>query len=178
MEYHGESLKFDEHGNPEVMESEWVEVRKSRIHGTGLYAKKDIPKGTRVLEYVGEKLGKKEAGKRCDQHLEMAKKNPNKGGVYVFELDKNYDIDGFFEWNTARLINHSCEPNCETEENDKYIWIIAVRDIKKGEEITYNYGYDLDNWQDHPCKCGSNKCVGYIVDEKHWKKLKKEVKEV
>jgi SET domain-containing protein len=175
--YHGESLKFDSSGRPLATESEYVEVRDSGIHGKGVFSRKDIPKGARVLEYVGEKITKSESDKRADEHLDNAGKNHEKdGGVYIFELNKRYDIDGKVLWNTARLINHSCNPNCETEDHENYIWIQALRDIKKGEEITYNYGYDLDNFREHRCKCGSKNCVGFIVDEKYWPKLKKKLK--
>lgn len=155
--------------------SEYIEVRESNIHNKGVFAAKKIPKGTEILEYVGEKIGKREAEERADKQFKRGKsKKNNEGHVYIFELNKRYDIDGNFSWNTARLINHSCDPNCETEiEDNKKIWITSIRKIKKGEEITFNYGYGIENFEDHPCKCGSKKCRGYIVDEKQWPKLKK-----
>jgi len=154
---------------------EYAEVRSSKIHNKGVFAKKDIPKGTKVIEYVGKKVTKKQSDDIYEKSYEESIKNPEKGAVYIFELNKRYDIDGNVSWNIARLINHSCDPNCETDIIKGKIWIISTRDIKKGEEITYNYGYDLDNWKDHPCKCGSKKCVGYITDEKNWSKLKKKI---
>ncbi len=162
-------------GDPEPAPttSEWIIVRNSRIHGKGVFAAKDIPKGTKIIEYVGEWLTKKQAEKRADEQLEKAAKNKEVGAVYLFELNKRYDIDGFFKWNTARLINHSCNPNAETDVTKGHIWITALRDIKKGEEISYDYGYDFENWADHPCQCGSENCVGFIVSQKHWKKLKR-----
>jgi len=157
--------------------SPYIEVKRSRIHGTGVYAKKDIPKGTKIIEYVGEKITKKESERRAELHLERHKKNKEEAGaVYIFELNKKYDIDGDVPWNTAKWINHSCDPNAETMIINGHIWIIATRDIKKGEEITYNYGYDLENYEDHPCHCGAKNCVGYIVGEEHWPKLKKLLK--
>lgn len=177
MIYHGESLKFDSNGNPLATGSEWIEVRKSGIHGWGVFAARDIPEGTRILEYVGEKITKEESEKRADEQYERGdSQNLDEGHVYIFELDDKWDIDGNIQWNTARLINHSCDPNCETEDNDNFIWIEAMRDIKKGEEITYNYGYDLENYYDHICKCGSDNCVGYVVAEEHWDKLKELLK--
>lgn len=156
--------------------SEWIEVRKSGVHGTGVFAAKKIPRGTKVIEYVGEKISKKESDKRADEVLDKAKKNPELGGVYIFELNKRWDIDGNVSWNTARFINHSCDPNCETEIEDGKIWIVAMKDIAKGEELSYNYGYDIDDFEEHPCNCGAKNCVGYILNEKFWGKLKKKVR--
>lgn len=154
-----------------------LEIRRSRIHGSGVYARKAIAVGTRVIEYVGEKITKKEAERRCDAQLERHRSSgEQEGAVYVFQLNKRYDIDGNVPWNHARLINHSCAPNCEPEIIRGHIWIIALRDIDKGEEISYNYGYDLENWADHPCRCGAEECVGYIVAEEHRAALKRILK--
>lgn len=156
--------------------SPYIEVQESKIHGRGVYAKIDIPKGAKVIEYVGEKINKAESDERADLQLEKHRENPEEeGSVYIFTLNKKWDIDGNVKWNTARLINHSCNPNCETTNDGRHIWIIATRDIKQGEEITYNYGYDIDNYEDHPCKCGADNCVGYIVEEEYWDELKKRI---
>jgi SET domain-containing protein len=93
-------------------------------------------------------------------------------------LNKRHDIDGAVSWNTAKYINHSCDANCETDIIRGHIWIIALRDIKKGEEFSYNYGYDIESWYDHPCKCGAKNCVGYILDEEHWPKLRRKLKQL
>lgn len=148
-------------------------VRNSKIHGCGVFAKKDIAKGTRLIEYVGEKISKKEAEHRGDKRVDLHKKNIMLGAVYIFELNQRYDIDGNVPYNTARYINHSCEPNAETEIIRGKIWIIALKDIVKGEEIFYNYGYGIDSYEDHRCLCKTNRCVGYILSEDHWPKLKK-----
>ena len=154
--------------------SPYLLVCKSRIHGAGVFAKKDIPKGVRIIEYVGERITKKESDRRADIPLERNKKNSEKGAVYIFEVNKRHDLDGHVSYNTARYINHSCEPNCESENIRGHIWIISLRDIKKGEEISYNYGYQWDmNYVDHKCCCGMKRCVGYILAEEHWKKLAK-----
>jgi uncharacterized protein len=162
--------------NLKATTSEWIEVKNSKVHGLGVYAAKDIPKGTNVIEYVGRLISKKEADDLSDVHIEMGMSNPEHGMVYIFELNKKYDIDGNVEWNTARFINHSCDPNCETSGDEDHIWIEAMRDVKKGEELNYNYGYDIEDYDEHPCKCGSKKCVGYILDEKLWTKLRKKMK--
>ncbi len=153
----------------------FIVVKNSKIHNKGVFAKKDIPKGTKVIEYVGEKITKAEAEKRAEKQMKKSKNHTADGGVYIFELNKKYDIDGKVPWNPARFINHSCNPNCETESDEKHIWIVAIKNIKKGEELNYNYGYDLENYKEHPCKCNSENCVGYTVAEEHWPKLKKKL---
>lgn len=153
--------------------SPYIEVRQSKLHGTGVFAKTDIPKGAKIIEYVGDKITKRESDKRADLQIEKHEKDPEKNGaVYLFELNKKYDLDGNVEYNKARFINHSCDPNSEPENDGHHIWITAIKDIKKGEEITYNYGYDLEDYKDHPCKCGSKNCVGYILAKEHWKEIK------
>ena len=148
--------------------------KKSGVHGSGLFASQNIKKGSKVIEYVGDKVTKKEGDRRADIQIKKAKKNKNNGMVYVFELNKRYDIDGSVKNNYARHINHSCNPNCEVEIDNNEIWIWAIKKIKKNEELSYNYGYSYDeDYVDHICKCGSSKCVGYILDEDYWPKLKK-----
>ena len=151
--------------------------KKSKVHGSGLFASLDIKKNSQVIEYIGDKVTKKEGDKRADKQINKAKKNKNNGMVYVFELNKRYDIDGGVPRNHARLINHSCDPNCEVEIDNNRIWISSIKNIKKDAELSYNYGYSYDtDYVDHPCKCGSAKCVGYILDDIHWAKLKKKKK--
>lgn len=137
-----------------VTETELVCFRESPIHGLGGFAKSDIPKGARFLEYLGERIDKQESARRCEQN-----------NVYIFALNEHQDIDGNVAWNPARLLNHSCGPNCEAEFEDDRIWLAASRDIRAGEEITFNYGFDLENYHEYPCCCGSPNCVGYIVAE-------------
>ena len=84
-----------------------------------------------------------------------------------------YDIDGNVPYNTARYINHSCDPNCEAVIIRGRIWIIALREIKKSEELAYNDNYDFEDYEDHKCQCGSNRCVGYILDEDDWPELER-----
>ncbi|HOX58903.1 MAG TPA: SET domain-containing protein-lysine N-methyltransferase [Candidatus Paceibacterota bacterium] len=126
----------------------------SPIHGLGGFAKAAIGKGARILEYVGERISKSESLRRCEQD-----------NGYIFSLNSEQDLDGDVAWNPARLFNHSCTPNCEAQMEDERIWIVAKRDIAPGEEITFNYNYDLVDYQDHPCRCGSPMCVGYMVAE-------------
>lgn len=155
--------------------SEWIVVKESSIHNKGVFASKDIPKETKIIEYVGRKITKKEADDVSDETLEKSKSNSEYGAVYLFTLDKDHDIDGNVSWNTARLMNHSCDPNCETEIINRKIWIVSSKDIKKGEEISYDYGFELDNYEDHICKCGAKNCIGYIVKKEHWIKIRKKL---
>ncbi len=153
--------------------SPYIEVRTSKIHGTGIFAKCLIPKGARIIEYVGERITKAEAERRASQVIDRHKKNEISGAVYIFELNKRHDIDGDVPYNTARYINHSCDPNAEVDIIRGKIWIIALRDIPQGDEIFYNYGYEYDGVDEHRCYCNTEKCVGYILAEEHWHKVQK-----
>jgi len=156
--------------------SSYIFVRRSRIHSTGIFARKNIPKGARIIEYVGKKVTKAVSDRIADIPLTKSKKNRTYGAVYIFILNKRHDINGNVSYNTARFINHSCDPNCETEIIRGHIWVIAIRDIKRGEELAYNYNYDIEDYEDHKCRCGSKRCVGYIVDEDYWPCLKRKEK--
>ncbi|MES2154640.1 MAG: SET domain-containing protein-lysine N-methyltransferase [bacterium] len=137
-----------------------VVVRRSNVHGRGLFAARDFRKGERVLEYGGVKVPKKEGDRRTDAQWKT-------GRVYTFELSRRFDIDGSPRWNLARLANQSCDPSCEAENDGGWhIWIVALRHIRKGEEITYDYNFPM---MDPPprCRCGSPKCRGYMVGEEH-----------
>ena len=144
-------------------------VKKSNIdrNGQGLYAIKDIKEGTRIIDYVGKIITKKKT--------EESEKFDNSKPIYLFNLNTRHDLDGDVSWNTARLINHSCLNNCDFEGKGLKLWVTTIRDIKKGEELTCDYGfsYDLD-YKQFPCKCGSKNCVGYIVREgSRWRINKK-----
>ena len=93
--------------------------------------------------------------------------------VYIFTVDDDFDLDGNLPWNIARLINHSCEPNCEAWIDKHRIFIHALCDIKQGEELSFDYGFDIETWEDHPCRCGKKSCVGHIVSRSQWKELEK-----
>lgn len=151
--------------------SSYIVVKQSSIHNKGVFAKKDIPEATRIIEYVGERITKKESEIRSEIPLKKSKKSIKHGAVYIFELNKRYDIDGNVPYNTARFINHTCEPNCETLLISGHIWIVSIRDIKKGEELSYNYGYSFDDYERHKCYCNKTSCVGYILNEIHWHKV-------
>lgn len=158
--------------------SKYCEVLSSSIHNRGVFATRDIPVETKIIEYVGEKIDKDESDRRGWAQLAKAQETGD-AAVYIFTLNDDWDIDGDYDWNTARLINHSCAPNCEAyiDDEEEEIWIWSLDEIKKGEELLFNYGFDLENYEDHPCRCGSPKCVGYIAGEDYWKELKKTLQE-
>src|SRR5215471_13243636 len=87
-----------------VYETKFIVFKESSIHGIGGFAKAHIPKGTHLLEYLGERINKEESARRCEAN-----------NVYIFSLNDQEDIDGYVEWNPARFLNHSCSPNCEAE---------------------------------------------------------------
>jgi uncharacterized protein len=134
-----------------------VRVAPSRIAGQGLFAVEPIKKGTRIIQYIGEKISSRERSRRLAA-----------GNAYIFHLTYRYAIDGQTLENMARYINHSCDPNCVVEKTSDTIWIVALRDITAGEELTYNYGYDTSNYQENPCNCGSPSCCGYILAREYW----------
>jgi len=147
-------------------------VLRSAIHSRGLYAAQPIPKGTYIVQYLGEKITKAESYRRSVAQQQRGKRNGS-GMVYIFEVNQRYDLDGYRRNNPARYVNHSCDPNCEAVNDRGKIWVVAVRDIEPGEELTYDYGYDIEHFLDHPCYCGSKNCVGYIVRRDQWPQLRK-----
>ena len=145
-------------------------IKKSRIDNKGLYANRNIKKGTRIIEYKGKVITVKETEKNS--------KFDNEKAIYLFNLNKKYDLDGDFKFNKARLINHSCEPNCEVSGSGLRVWVYAIKDIKVNEELSYDYGFSYDkDFKQFPCRCGAKNCVGYIVREgSRWRIKKKKKK--
>ena len=142
-------------------------IKNSKIDNKGLYASQSIKNRTKIVEYKGKIITKKQ--------VEDNPKFDNGKAIYLFELNKKYDLDGDFKFNIARLINHSCDPNCEVYGSGLKVWVYAIKDIKKGEELTYDYGFSFDeNFKDFPCRCGSKKCVGYIIREGSRWRIKKQ----
>ena len=142
-------------------------IKKSRIDKNGLYANQNIKKGTKIIEYKGKIISVK--------HSETNPKFDNEKAIYLFNITKKYDLDGDFKFNTARLINHSCEPNCEVFGSGLKIWVYAMKNIKKGEELSYDYGFNYDeDYKAYPCKCGAKNCARYIVRQgSRWRIKKK-----
>jgi SET domain-containing protein len=140
----------------------WIIFQPSPIHGTGGFARAEIPAGARIIEYTGEKITKSESLSRCEHSNE-----------YIFGLDDEHDLDGNVPWNLARFLNHSCQPNCEALLEQGRIWMVSLRQIRAGEELTFNYGYDLEDYRQYPCSCGAPRCVGYIVAEEFFDLLRR-----
>ena len=142
-------------------------IKRSKIDKKGLYANCNISKGTRIIEYKGKVITRKKA--------EEDPKFDNGKAIYLFNLNKRFDLDGDFKFNIARLINHSCEPNCEVAGSGLKVWIYAIKNIKKDEELSYDYGFSFDkDYKQFPCRCGAKKCVGYIVREGSRWRIKKD----
>jgi len=133
-------------------------LRESRIHSCGCYTTAPIREGTRVVEYVGERLSN-------DQADDLYDDTPI---TYLFGLNSGkHVVDGY---GVAAFINHSCQPNCETDIIGGKIWIIARRDIEPGEELTYDYNL-FDGEEDAPCLCRAPRCRGSIYSAAHLRKM-------
>jgi SET domain-containing protein len=155
--------------NVRLFSSTWISSRRSTIHGRGVYARRAIPDGTRVVEYTGERITKAEAAQRETRRLARHHRGQD-DCVYIFELNARHDLDGRTRGNVARLINHACAPNCRVEVLRGRIWIIARRDIAAGEELTFDYGFKFSEWRHHACLCGGAKCAGFIVaKDQRWR---------
>jgi len=139
------------------------EVRDSPVHGKGAFALRRIPKGTRIVEYLGERISHAEADRRYEDH------DVNDNHTFLFIVDKRTVIDAGVNGNDARFINHSCDPNCESTIEKGRVFIDAIRDIEPGEELGYDYqiGREKDDPPNvdeiYACRCGSKKCRGTML---------------
>jgi SET domain-containing protein len=138
------------------------EIRKSGIQGRGAFAIRRIRPGQKIVQYTGEKVTNDEADRRYDED------GMERHHTFLFTLDDDYCIDGAVRTNKARLINHSCDPNCEALIDDGEIWIYALKNIQPGVELAYDYQYErtgnikeLEKF--YVCHCGSEKCRGSIM---------------
>jgi uncharacterized protein len=141
--------------------NEFYAVRKSGVHGG--FAKQDLKKGTRVTEYLGDRISHKEADARYEDHDE------NDNHTFLFIVNRRTVIDAGVNGNNARFINHQCDPNCTSVIEDGRVWIETIRAVKKGEELGYNYEIgreknDPENVDEiYACRCGSPKCRGTML---------------
>lgn len=138
-------------------------IRKSTIHGWGAYATRRIRKGQRVIEYIGQRISHEEAENRYD---EDAMANPT---TYLFTVDDEVVIDSTRWGNRAKYINHSCDPNCESVNEDGRIFVEALRNIQPGAELTYDYHLECEGpygaeWRKrYACRCGARICRGTLL---------------
>jgi len=150
-------------GGPPIASSPLIEVRNSPVHGRGVFAVQPIKKGTRILEYLGDRVSHEAADKRYEDHDE------SDNHTFLFIVDKKTVIDAGVGGNDARFINHQCEGNCESVIENRRVFIDAVRDIEPGQELGYDY--EIGREKDDPpnvdeiyaCRCGSPKCRGTML---------------
>jgi hypothetical protein len=143
--------------------TELVEVRDSKVHGKGAFALAPIAKGTRLIEYVGERVSHKEADRRYES------KDAHDNHTFLFIVDARTVIDAGVDGNDARFFNHSCNPNCESVVENGRVYIEAIRTAQPGEELTYDY--QIQREADDPpdidaifaCRCGAPRCRGTML---------------
>ena len=123
-----------------------IERKKSKLHGYGVFALETINKNKRIIDYAGELISNKQSESREDRYL-------SKGCIWVFRVNRNWSRDANVGGNIARFINHSCVPNCwiEVDMKTKTIWVRAAKQIRKGQELVYDYNTEGDKVI--PCKC-------------------------
>jgi SET domain-containing protein len=151
----------------------FFEVRHSRVHGHGVFALRRIRKGTNIIEYLGERVSHELADRR------YAGKDPKDGHTFLFTVDAKTVIDAGVNGNEARFVNHGCEPNCQTVQIGKRIFIEAIRTIRPGEELAYDYRIQRD--ADDPadvdvvfaCRCGAQNCRGSMLVARPKKRAKR-----
>lgn len=143
-----------------------IQVRRSGVHGKGVFALRPIAAGTTIIEYTGEVITWPEALRR-HPHDPL---NPNH--TFYFHIDDGRVIDAKHGGNASRWINHSCEPNCEADEQDGRVFVKALRDLAPGEELFYDYGLVIDERytprlkKEYACHCGSPGCRGTMLAPK------------
>lgn len=149
------------------MKNKYFEIRRSGVHGKGAFAIKTIRKGTRLIEYVGESITPAASDRRYDDA--KVKKDHH---TFLFSVDSRKVIDATFGGNESRFINHSCDPNCEAIIEDRRVYIEAMRTIRPGEELAYDYNYERTpkttkaDEKLYACRCGAPDCRGTILSAK------------
>jgi uncharacterized protein len=140
-----------------------LRVRRSRVHGKGVFAARRIARGARVIEYLGQRISHREANRR------YARKRAGDNHTFLFVVDRHLVIDAGVDGNEARFINHGCDPNCESVIRNRRVYIRALRGIEPGEELSYDYaiGRDRDDPEDvdeiWACHCGASTCRGTML---------------
>ncbi len=143
-----------------------IQVRRSGVHGRGVYALAEIAAGEVVIEYTGERID-------WDEAMERHPHDPSQPNhTFYFGLDDGTVIDALHGGNSARWINHSCDPNCEADEVNGRVFIKALRDLMPGEELFYDYGLTVDERytarlkKEYACHCGAPQCRGTMLTPK------------
>ncbi len=143
-----------------------IQVRRSGVHGKGVYALQRIPKGEVLIEYVGQRITWKEALRRHPHNPQ----DPHH--TFYFHINDREVIDAAYGGNASRWINHACEPNCEADEVDGRVFIKSLRTLEPGEELFYDYGLTIDDRytpalkKQYACHCGSRRCRGTMLSPK------------
>ena len=138
-------------------------IRRSPIQGLGAFATQHIPRGTTLIEYTGQRLTPAESDARYPDVED------ERHHTFLFAIDDTVVIDASVGGNEARFINHSCDPNCDAVIEEERIWIEAIRDIAPGEELVYDYAYELEGRHTpaakrrYPCNCGAKRCRGTLL---------------
>ncbi len=154
---------------PEESKGRRIQVRKSGVHGKGVYAVRPIKKGETIIEYVGEIITWDEALRRHPHDPS----DPNH--TFYFHIDEGRVIDAKFGGNASRWINHACAPNCEADDDGERVFIKALRNIKPGEELFYDYGLVIEERytpalkRQYACRCGDKRCRGTMLAPKRQK---------
>jgi hypothetical protein len=143
-----------------------IQVRRSGVHGKGVFAVQALPKGTPLIEYLGEVIDWPEALRRHPHDLAQP------DHTFYFSLGEDLVIDGNVGGNASRWINHSCSPNCEADEIEGRVFIKTKRAVKAGEELFYDYGLIIDERhtpkvkKQYECRCGARNCRGTMLGSK------------
>jgi hypothetical protein len=145
---------------------DFIRVGPSRIDGKGVFAKRTIPRGTRIIEYTG--------ARRTIESLVTDAANGRQPGAYLMHLHQGMVVDGSIDGNDSRFINHGCDPNCEIYVFGDRLYVYGMRDISEGEELTFDYGLRTPpglaakkgKAKDHPCRCGSSNCRGTMLKQR------------
>ena len=148
-------------------------IRRSPIAGHGAIATRRIRKGQRIIEYLGEIISQKESERRYPDG-----ENNDNHHTFLFEIDDKKVIDASYDGNEARFINHACQPNCEAIDEEGRIFIFARKNIQPGIELVYDYNYPRERGDgpeeagQYPCRCGSRRCRGSIMEARKRKRNK------
>ena len=159
-------------GGPPGSEGRRIQTRRSGVHGKGVFAVQDLVEGETLIEYVGEVVSWKEALRRHPHDPQ----DPNH--TFYFHIDEKHVIDAKYGGNSSRWINHSCQPNCEADEDGGRVFIKTLRNIEAGEELFYDYGLIIEaRYTDklkaeYPCWCGAESCRGTLLAPKDKKNKK------